>query len=146
MITRSPSRNKKKKVQHVNKKMQKGGIRGTDINRRLRRSGNFALRALENGRITPQQIEAARKVIKRQIKKIGELFIRIRPYHTLTRKSAGIRMGKGKGKVDSLVYPIRTGKIILEIRGAFLAAIARRILARAQSKFPILTAITTLRH
>jgi len=59
--------------------------------------GHLALKALENGKITYNQLEACRKSIKRMIKKDGLVFLRIFTYHSLTKKPLASRMGKGKG-------------------------------------------------
>lgn len=136
----------KKGNQRILKKMQKGRIRGTEINRRIIKNDSYALKSLSTGRITDFQIEAARKSIKRAIKKKGELFIRIKPYHNLTKKSAGVRMGKGKGKVDSTVYPIKPGKIILELKdNSLIFAMAKKILKQAASKFCVPVSIVHLK-
>jgi large subunit ribosomal protein L16 len=59
--------------------------------------GRFALKSLRPGKLTFKQIEAARKSIRRNINKQGKITIRVFPSKSVTRKPAGIRMGKGKG-------------------------------------------------
>jgi large subunit ribosomal protein L16 len=59
--------------------------------------GHLALKAIENGKLTYNQLEACRKSIKRMIKKDGLVFLRIFTYHSLTKKPLATRMGKGKG-------------------------------------------------
>jgi large subunit ribosomal protein L16 len=59
--------------------------------------GQLALKALENKRVTYNQLEACRKSIKRMLKKNGLVFIRIFTYHSITKKPLASRMGKGKG-------------------------------------------------
>lgn len=135
-----------KKTQKILKKMQKGRIRGTEINRRISKANSYAIKSLEHGRVTEFQIEAARKAVKRIIKKKGELVIRVKPYHTLTKKSAGVRMGKGKGRVDSVVYPIKPGKIILELRDNMLIMpMALKILRQATYKFSVAVSVVKLK-
>ncbi len=57
---------KKKKIIHSNtSKMQKGRIRGTEINRRIVKTGSFAIKSLATGRISEFELEAARKALKR---------------------------------------------------------------------------------
>jgi large subunit ribosomal protein L16 len=136
----------KKQISRSLKKMQKGRIRGTEINRRLHKSDSYAVKSLSYGRITEFQMESVRKVLKRTIKKKGQLFVRVHPYHTLTKKSAGVRMGKGKGKVDSVVYPIRPGKIILELKNDSLTMeMARKMLRQAIRKFGVSVSIIRLK-
>jgi large subunit ribosomal protein L16 len=59
--------------------------------------GLLGLKALENKRITYNQLEACRKSIKRMLKKDGSVFLRIFTYHSMTKKPLASRMGKGKG-------------------------------------------------
>jgi large subunit ribosomal protein L16 len=60
-------------------------------------SGFFGLKALEAGRVTYKQIEACRKSLRRDMEKKGKIYLRVFPYHSITKKSVGIRMGSGKG-------------------------------------------------
>lgn len=59
--------------------------------------GQLALKALENKKITFNQLEACRKSIRRIVKKNGLVFLRIFTYHSITKKPLASRMGKGKG-------------------------------------------------
>lgn len=59
--------------------------------------GKFCIKAMEPGKLTFKQIEAARKSIRRSVKKSGKIFIRVFTNKSVSKKSIGIRMGKGKG-------------------------------------------------
>jgi large subunit ribosomal protein L16 len=59
--------------------------------------GLMALKALENTKLTYNQIEACRKSIRRILKKKGNVFLRVFTDISLTKKSVASRMGKGKG-------------------------------------------------
>lgn len=59
--------------------------------------GTFALKAQAPARLTFKQIEAGRRAIRRTVAKAGLLTIRVFPQASLTKRSAGMRMGKGKG-------------------------------------------------
>ena len=59
--------------------------------------GLIALKALENKKVTYNQLEACRKSVKRILKKNGLVFLRIFTYHSMTKKPLATRMGKGKG-------------------------------------------------
>jgi large subunit ribosomal protein L16 len=63
----------------------------------LLKKGSLGLKALENKRITYNQLEACRKSIRRMLKKDGLVFLRIFTYHSITKKPLASRMGKGKG-------------------------------------------------
>lgn len=59
--------------------------------------GRFALKSQVPGKITFNQLEAGRKSIRRNVSKQGFLRIGIFTAASVTRKSIGLRMGKGKG-------------------------------------------------
>lgn len=62
--------------------------------------GRFGIRALKSTRLTVEQIEAARRVISRRLKKKTKIWIRSFPNLPLTAKPKEVRMGKGKGNVN----------------------------------------------
>jgi large subunit ribosomal protein L16 len=99
------------------RKQQKGRIRGkaqaaTELN-----FGEFGLQALEGGRISNREIEAARIAMTRFIKRTGRIWIRIYPDKPFTKKPAETRMGKGKGAVEGWVAVVKTGRILYEMEG-----------------------------
>lgn len=62
--------------------------------------GNWALKSLDAGKLTYKQIEAGRRSIRRNSSKEGTLWIKAFPYIPVSKKSLGIRMGKGKGMIS----------------------------------------------
>jgi ribosomal protein L16 len=64
------------------------------------KKGQIALRSLENVKLTYNQIEACRKSIRRILNKKGVIILRVNTNVSLTKKSLGSRMGKGKGTHD----------------------------------------------
>jgi large subunit ribosomal protein L16 len=100
--------------------------------------GDFALKALEPAWITSRQIEAARRVIVRVMKRSGQVWIRIFPDKPVTQKAAETRMGGGKGAVDHYVAVVKPGRILFEVGGVDLAT-AREALLEATQKLPIAT-------
>ena len=121
------------------RKQQKGRIKG-NASRGTRISfGDFGLKALEPGRITSRQIEAARIAMTRRMKRAGKVYIRIFPDKPITKKPAEVRMGKGKGSLDHWAAPIQPGRILFEIGGGVEVDLAREALRLAQQKLPIKT-------
>jgi len=104
--------------------------------------GNFGLKSLETRWITSRQIEAARRVIIRYLKKGGKLWIRIFPDKPVTHKGTEVPMGGGKGSVSHYVFPIRPGRIIFEI-GGIPEEEAKEALRKAGDKLPVKTKIIT---
>ena len=85
------------------RKQQRGRLKG-NANRGTRVSfGDFGLKALEKGRITSRQIEAARVAANRKLERAGKVWVRIFPDKPVTQKPAETRMGKGKGSPEFFV-------------------------------------------
>lgn len=105
--------------------------------------GTFALKALEYGKLSFQQIEAGRKSIRRNINKKGQVFIRVFTYHSVTKRSKGIRMGKGKASHHLWMCPVFAGQIIYELCGVS-RLFSLKALKRASYKLPFKTKIVKL--
>lgn len=102
--------------------------------------GSFALQALGRGYLTNRQIESARRVITRSLKRGGKIWIRVFPDKPITKRPAETRMGKGKGGVDSWVMPIHPGRVLYEIEGV-QESVALEALRLAGYKLPMKTRI-----
>jgi large subunit ribosomal protein L16 len=127
-----------KKVKY--RKQQKGRMRGTAYRGSTLEFGDYGLQAQECGRLTAQQIEAARIAMTRSIKRGGKIWIRIFPDKPITKKPAETRMGKGKGAPEGWVAVIRPGRIIYEMEGVS-REVAGEALRLAAHKLPIKTKI-----
>ncbi len=79
--------------------------------------GQYGLVSTEPGFITNKQIESARVVLSKYTKKVGKSYIRVFPYLGITKKPAEVRMGNGKGQVDSWNAVINKGTVMFEIGG-----------------------------
>jgi len=79
--------------------------------------GSFGLKSVEACWVTARQIEAARRVMTRYIKRGGKIWIRIFPDKPVTKKGGEIPMGKGKGSVDHYVAVVKPGMIMFEMEG-----------------------------
>ncbi len=121
------------------RKQQKGRIRGNAARGTRVDFGDFGLKALEPGRITSRQIEAARIAMTRRMKRTGKVYIRIFPDKPITRKPAEVRMGKGKGAIDHWAASIHPGRILFEVGGGISLELARESLRLAQQKLPLKT-------
>lgn len=99
------------------RKQMKGTNRGMTFNGNKVSFGEYGLKSTEHGRITARQIEAARRVITRYVKRGGKLWIRIFPDVPVTKKPLEVRMGSGKGNVEYWVAKVQPGKMLYEIEG-----------------------------
>ncbi len=100
--------------------------------------GELGLKALEPAWITARQIEAARRVIVRYIRRGGKMWIRVYPDKPVTAKPAETRMGSGKGAPDHWVAVVRPGRIMFELAG-IRQELAKEALTLAAYKLPIAT-------
>ena len=120
------------------RKQHKGRNRGLALTGNKVSFGDFGLKATGRGRITARQIEAARRVMTRHIKRGGRIWIRIFPDKPITKKPAEVRMGKGKGNVEYWVALVQPGKVMFEMAGVE-EELAREAFRLASAKLPIKT-------
>ncbi len=120
------------------RKMQKGSRRGKAHSGNTVVFGNFGLQALENSWITDRQIEAARRAITRHIRRGGNVWIRIFPDKSITKKPAETRMGSGKGAPDHWVAVVKAGRVMFEMAGVD-ETVAKEAMRLAANKLPIST-------
>jgi len=120
------------------RKQQKGRMRGKATRGNTVAFGDYGLQAVEPGRISNRQIEAARVAMTRHIKRGGKVWIRIFPDKPLTKKPAEVRMGKGKGNPEIWVAVVRPGRVIFELEGVS-TEVAQRAMALAAAKLPLKT-------
>ena len=125
-----------KKVKY--RKRHKGRMGGTAFRGGTLDFGSFGLQALECGRITDRQIEAARIAMTRYIKRGGKIWLRIFPDKPVSKKPAETRMGKGKGGPEYWVAVVRQGRMLYEMEGV-PEEIAKEAFRLAQHKLPIAT-------
>lgn len=128
------------KVKH--RKIHRGNQKGLAYRGSTVSFGEYAIKALEAGRIDSRQIEAARIAINRKVKRGGKLWIRIFPDRPYTKKPAETRMGKGKGNPEGFEALILPGRILFEIGGVD-EALANEALKAACSKLPVKTKIVS---
>jgi large subunit ribosomal protein L16 len=131
-----------KKVKY--RKQMKGRMRGTAYRGSSISFGDYALKAMECGYMTAQQIEAARVAINRKVKRGGKMWIRVFPDKPLTKKPAETRMGKGKGSPEQWVAPVKPGRILYELTGVD-EELAVRALTLAGNKLPFATKVISRR-
>jgi len=120
------------------RKEQKGRNRGIATRGNKVSFGDFGLKALERGRLTARQIEAARRAMTRHIKRGGRIWIRIFPDKPISQKPAEVRMGNGKGNPEYWVSEIKPGAVLYEMGGVD-EAMAREAFRLAASKLPLQT-------
>ena len=124
------------------RKRHKGRMGGTAFRGANLDFGSFGLQAVECGRITNRQIEAARIAMTRYVKRGGKIWLRIFPDKPVSKKPAETRMGKGKGGPEYWVAVVRQGRMLYEMEGV-PEDIAKEAFRLAQHKLPIATRFVT---
>ena len=100
--------------------------------------GSHALKAMSAGRITSNQIEAARRAATRASGKTGKIWIRVFPDRPYTAKPAEVKMGKGKGDPQGFCVEVDPGRVLFEVDGV-PDALAREVLRKAGTKISVKT-------
>lgn len=98
--------------------------------------GDIGLQALEPAWVTSRQIESARKAMSRSVRRGGQMWIRVFPDKSVSKKPAETRMGSGKGNPEFWVAVVRPGRMLFEISGVG-AKEAKEAMEIAAQKLPI---------
>ncbi len=120
------------------RKVQKGRLRGKAYRGSDLAFGDYGLQALEHGRLTARQIEAARIAMTRHAKRGGKVWIRIFPDKPMTKRPPETRMGKGKGSPEYWVARVKPGRVLYEMEGV-TPEVAREALRLAGHKLSVRT-------
>ncbi len=124
------------------RKAHKGRVRGAAKGGTNLDFGAHGLKAMEAGRVTARQIEAARRAITRHMKRAGRMWIRIFPDVPVSTKPTEVRMGKGKGSPEYWMCRVKPGRIMFEVDGVS-ESVARTAFERAAAKLPLATRVVS---
>ena len=107
----------------------------------------YGLKALENGKIRLNHLNAFTRLVKRMFKKELSLRLNVSLITPVTKKPREVRMGKGKGQRDHWECCIKKGMILFEIGGINLSKQrVFRMLNLIREKLPVHTSITKLTY
>ena len=120
------------------RKVHRGERRGKAQSGNTVSFGEFGLQAQQAAWVTARQIESARRVMVRYLRRGGQMWIRVYPDKPVTKKPAETRMGSGKGAPDHWVAVVRPGRMLFEISG-IREGVARQAMHLASYKLPIAT-------
>ncbi|MBO6838132.1 MAG: 50S ribosomal protein L16 [Alphaproteobacteria bacterium] len=124
------------------RKQHKGRIHGNAKGGTALNFGSIGLKAMEPGRVTARQIEAARRALVRRIRRQGKVWIRIFPDVPVSAKPAEVRMGKGKGSPEFWACRVKPGRMMFEMDGV-PNDVATEAFELAAAKMPIKCKIVT---
>ena len=120
------------------RKFHRGHLRGKATRGNTITFGDYGLQSLEPCWITSRQIEATRRTITRDVKRVGKLWVRVFPDKSISKKPPETRMGSGKGAPDHWVAVIKPGHILFEMAGV-TQDVAYEAMKKASYKLPIKT-------
>ena len=120
------------------RKQFRGKMRGAPVSGSSVNAGEVGLKAMEPAWITARQIEAARIAVTRHLKRGGQVWVRVFPDKSVSKKPAETRMGGGKAAVDYWVAVVKPGRIMFEVAGVPQNE-AVEALRLASQKLPIAT-------
>ncbi len=123
-----------KRVKH--RKQFRGTMKGKALSGNKLTYGDFGLVAAEPAWIKSNQIEAARVAMTRNIKRGGQVWIKIFPDKPVTTKPAETRMGSVKGTLEFWVAVVKPGRVMFEIAGVS-EELAKEALRLAMHKLPV---------
>ena len=104
--------------------------------------GDFGLQAMEACWMSNRQIEAARRAMTRHVKRGGQIWIRVFPDKSITKKPAETRMGKGKGSPEGWVAVVKPGRVMFELEGV-TPEIGKKAMALAAAKIGVKSKFVT---
>mmetsp|Transcript_28010 Transcript_28010/g.64647 ORF Transcript_28010/g.64647 Transcript_28010/m.64647 type:complete len:156 (+) Transcript_28010:28-495(+) len=95
-------------------KAPKGKILPLPHNRPDVRLGK-SLVAAEPHRVTTDQIETARKILRHKLGRKGDFLINVHATYAVTKKPAGVGAGAGKGSIDRFVARVPAGRAMFTL-------------------------------
>ncbi|PIR02975.1 MAG: 50S ribosomal protein L16 [Candidatus Magasanikbacteria bacterium CG11_big_fil_rev_8_21_14_0_20_43_7] len=131
-----------KKVQHRKWHKPRRGSKGVASRMNTVAFGTVGVVATTHSWVTSRQIESARRVLTRYVRRGGKVWIRIFPDRPVTKKGSEVPMGKGKGAPDHYVCTVKPGTVMFEM-GGIPDDKAVEALQFASYKLPVKTKIIT---
>jgi len=120
------------------RKQQRGSMKGVAQRGTKLYFGDYGLQATDTGWISSRQIESARRAISNYTARGGRIWITIFPDKPITKKPPEVRMGGGKGDIDSYVAPVKPGRVMFEMAGVTVE-VAKEALRLASHKLSVKT-------
>lgn len=94
-------------------------MRGPELIHNKLQYAEFGIQALRGGSLRWGHLEMIRLTINRKMddSRMFAVWRVDQPWKSVTKKGQGHRMGGGKGAIDHYVFPLRAGRIIVEMGG-----------------------------
>lgn len=122
------------------RKQQRGSMKGVATRGTKLSFGDYGLASTQIGWISSREIESARRAISNYTQRGGRTWITIFPDKPVSKKPPEVRMGGGKGDIESYVAPVKAGRIMFEMSGV-TPEVAKEALRLASHKLSVKTRI-----
>jgi large subunit ribosomal protein L16 len=104
--------------------------------------GNYGVACLNQGFVTPNNIENLRRKLSKQFKRVSninksKIFFRLPIWKAYTKKPMLSRMGKGSGNIVGWKALLKVGVIFLELLTIQPRSVTFKIFKRAIKSFPL---------
>mmetsp|Transcript_150583 Transcript_150583/g.419708 ORF Transcript_150583/g.419708 Transcript_150583/m.419708 type:complete len:155 (-) Transcript_150583:136-600(-) len=66
-------------------------------------------------RVTADQIELGRKILRRHLGRKGDFLVNIHATYAVTKKPDGVKQGQGKGNIEYFVSRVPAGRVMFHI-------------------------------
>lgn len=120
------------------RKVHLGRLRGQASAGNTVAFGDYGLQAQESVWLTARQIEAGRRAITHHLRRGGNVWVRVFPDRSVTKKPQETRMGGGKANPEYWAAAVKRGRMLYEIGGVDELT-ARGAFRLAADKLPIHT-------
>lgn len=101
------------------------------------KKGNLGLQCLNSGILNSKHFKNLREYLSKNFKKECKFWINYYPNKGISKKSIGVRMGKGKGKTYTYCSYIKKGSILVELSDSINYYKAKKILKGCMLKLPL---------
>jgi len=132
-------------MRNLSKKKQKGKLNNCTnsvlISIFKKKKHYYFLKSSEFGKISINQIKAFKKlIVKKFKKKLALIYFNLNANIPVTKKPTEVRMGKGKGSINSFVQKVKTGTSLCVIK-SHSHYYTMSVLKQSQNYLPINTKI-----
>jgi large subunit ribosomal protein L16 len=106
--------------------------------------GGYGLRVDKTCILNEAQVEAAKKTVKKILKKKAKIWLAVCANISITAKPTEVRMGRGKGAHSYWATVVKQGKVIIEVqrlKRKLRTGLIKRALFMGGSKLPVKTSV-----
>jgi large subunit ribosomal protein L16 len=89
--------------------------------------GCVGLKVVSPGRLNSTELKTLKQTLNKTLKRRACIIMNVFPQTPITKKPLEIRMGKGKGNVNSWVFKAKPGVVLVEIQTKFILSAVKAL-------------------